>query len=163
MQANARIASKNCTATAGIIRHGLPTDWKTHGLATWHQRCRVEQRCGANSDAFLPYSPTTLNLRPNLHCVSSHITKVRIMQPGAESRVNLLTVRDVAGRLAISASSVYALVEAGRIVCHRIGIGRGAIRIDERDLDEFLDACRTSPRPTSRVKLPQPTLKHLKI
>jgi excisionase family DNA binding protein len=86
-----------------------------------------------------------------------------MMPPNAQPRISLLKVRDVAERLAISASSVYALVEAGRIACHRIGIGRGAIRIDERDLDAFLDACRTSPRSSPRRKQPQPILKHLKI
>jgi excisionase family DNA binding protein len=75
----------------------------------------------------------------------------------------LLTVRDVAKRLAVSASSVYALVETGRLACHRIGIGRGTIRIDETDLAAFLDACRSAPRPAPRRASTRPQLKHLRI
>jgi excisionase family DNA binding protein len=75
----------------------------------------------------------------------------------------MLTVGQVAERLVVSPSLVYALVEAGRIACHRIGMGRGAIRIDERDLETYLEACRTSPRPARRAKANQAALKHLRI
>lgn len=54
----------------------------------------------------------------------------------------MLTVKDVADRLNVSQSIVYALVDAGQIVCHRIGLGRGSIRITEEDLARYLKSCR---------------------
>lgn len=79
------------------------------------------------------------------------------------SNFTMLTVGEVAEQLRVSSSSIYGLIETGKLACHRIGVGRGTIRIDERDLDTFLNACRTSPRSLPRRKQPQPTLKHLKI
>ncbi len=74
----------------------------------------------------------------------------------------LLTVRDVADSLSVSQACVYALLKKGRLVAYRIGTGRGAIRIRQEDLDEYLKRCRTkrveeAPRP------PRPRLKHLKL
>ena len=40
----------------------------------------------------------------------------------------------MAERLAVGKPSVYSLVETGKSVAHRIGVGRGAIRISEDDL-----------------------------
>jgi excisionase family DNA binding protein len=75
----------------------------------------------------------------------------------------LLTIRDVAQRLTIAPSTAYALIQSGKIVGHRIGVGRGAIRVDEEDLETFLESCRSSPRPAPRRKAPPPSLKHLRI
>ena len=41
--------------------------------------------------------------------------------------MELLTINDVAARLKISKSLAYALVESGKLVPYRIGLGRGAI------------------------------------
>jgi len=57
--------------------------------------------------------------------------------------MKLLTVRDVAEILGVSTSLVYELIEARRITFHRVGRGnRGAIRIREEDLNEYLASCR---------------------
>jgi excisionase family DNA binding protein len=71
-----------------------------------------------------------------------------------------LTVREVADRLRISQSSVYLLIESGRLAHHRLGARRGAIRVSEDDLAAYLaenrqDHRRESPSsPTGgRVKL----------
>ncbi len=76
-----------------------------------------------------------------------------------------LTVREVASRLRISASSVYLLVESGRLPHHRLGTRRGAIRVSEEDLAAYLADCRESraeerpaPPPVSR-----PKLKHIRL
>lgn len=61
----------------------------------------------------------------------------------------MLTVRDVAGRLNVSLGCVYTLISRGELPCHRIGIGRGAIRVREADLDEYLDSCRVETGPES--------------
>jgi excisionase family DNA binding protein len=56
--------------------------------------------------------------------------------------VVLLLVKEVAERLRVSPSTVYNLVEEGRISCHRIGKGRGCIRFTEEQIEVFLQACR---------------------
>ena len=56
--------------------------------------------------------------------------------------MELMTVKEVARRLRVSASLVYQLIDSGRLGCHRIGNGRGAIRIRREDMDEYLNQCR---------------------
>lgn len=76
----------------------------------------------------------------------------------------LLTVKDVAARLNVSASCVYQLVESGRLSHHRIGLGRGAIRVSEESISEYLDEVRhhaSGERP--RTTTARPKLKHLKL
>ncbi len=78
--------------------------------------------------------------------------------------MDLMTVKEVARRLRFSASLVYQLVDSGKLGCHRIGNGRGAIRIRPEDVDEYLKQCRhdrmksplcpTGSQPTS-TKPPQ--------
>ena len=53
-----------------------------------------------------------------------------------------LIVHEVAKRLRISQSSVYLLVESGRLAHHRIGARGGAIRISEDDLTTYLAESR---------------------
>ena len=55
---------------------------------------------------------------------------------------DLLTVRDAADLLNVSVSLVYLLVDTRKLASHRIGAGRGTIRIFRNDLDEFLATCR---------------------
>ena len=75
----------------------------------------------------------------------------------------LLTVRDVAQRLSVSPSCVYQLVSQGKIRSHRIGVGRGAIRIHPEDLEEYLAYCLGEP-PSPRNSLPvNAKLKHLQL
>jgi excisionase family DNA binding protein len=56
--------------------------------------------------------------------------------------MELMTVKEVARRLRVSASLVYQLVDCGRLGCHRIGNGRGAIRIRPEDVASYLQSCR---------------------
>ncbi len=80
----------------------------------------------------------------------------------SDHQPRMFTVREVAMRLRVSPSLVYQLVEAGKLACHRIGTGRGAIRISLLDLDAYLQECR-SERHTPMPKPPRPRLKHLKL
>lgn len=77
----------------------------------------------------------------------------------------LLTVAMVAERLRVSRTTVYQLVESGRLSVHRIGGGRGAIRVNEGDLAAYLDSCREVPPsfPTPARPKRVPPLRHLKL
>ena len=54
----------------------------------------------------------------------------------------VLTVEQAASRMKVSRSLVYSLIDAGKLVCHRIGIGRGTIRLSPTDLEDFIRRCR---------------------
>jgi excisionase family DNA binding protein len=56
----------------------------------------------------------------------------------------MLTVQEVADRLAVSESTVIRLIESGEITAHRVG---KQLRIAEEDLAAYLD--RTVVRPGS--------------
>jgi excisionase family DNA binding protein len=74
----------------------------------------------------------------------------------------MYTVREIAERLNVSESNVYALVRSGRLGCYRIGNGRGAIRISEQTLQRYLNGCcqqeGVKPKTT-----PRPRLKHIRL
>jgi excisionase family DNA binding protein len=74
----------------------------------------------------------------------------------------MLTVKEVADRLRVSRTCVYQLVERGKLACHRIGIGRGAIRISLDDLTAFVCACRENRSAESESSLRPVHLRHLK-
>lgn len=58
-----------------------------------------------------------------------------------------MTVEAAAKYLEIGTSTLYALVEQGRIAHYRIGArGRGKIHFDRADLDEFKRACRVEAK-----------------
>jgi len=57
----------------------------------------------------------------------------------------MLSVKQVADRLQISKKTVYQLCAEGRLAHHRIGVGRGTIRIGEADLATFIEGCRVAP------------------
>ena len=70
----------------------------------------------------------------------------------------MLTVTQVAERLQVSRSIVYALIDARKLSCHRIGLGRGTIRISESDLDAYLKnhvEPPPAPQPAPSRRLPE--------
>ncbi|MEO0529366.1 MAG: helix-turn-helix domain-containing protein [Planctomycetota bacterium] len=76
----------------------------------------------------------------------------------------LLTIAEVAQRLRVSRTTAYQLVERGQLIAHRIGTGRGAIRLSKKDLADYLERCRqtkgeglTAPEPPTR------RLRHLQL
>jgi len=74
----------------------------------------------------------------------------------------LLTVRDVAGVLQVSIACVYGMVAEGKLAVHRVGTGRGSIRIEKADLEEYLAGCRKEPI-EKKTRTPRARLKHLKL
>jgi excisionase family DNA binding protein len=75
----------------------------------------------------------------------------------------MLTVKDVARILNVSVGCVYALVDAGRIPHHRIGVGRGTLRISTDDLDRYLASCKKEMGEAVIARPPRLKLKHLKV
>jgi excisionase family DNA binding protein len=51
----------------------------------------------------------------------------------------MLTVKEVAKQLNVSAGFVYKLAETGRIVSYKIG---SATRFKQQDVDTFLESCK---------------------
>ena len=74
----------------------------------------------------------------------------------------LMTVRQTAEFLNVSQSLVYQLVDRGRLACHRIGAGRGTIRISREDVDAFLANCREAPE-QPKAKALVSRLRHLQL
>lgn len=72
----------------------------------------------------------------------------------------LLTVEQVADRLACSTSFVRREAKSGRLRFYKLG--RGAIRFSEAQIQEYLDSCvfEASSRPRKAVSL---HLKHLRL
>ena len=76
--------------------------------------------------------------------------------------MQLLTIHEVAAILKVSKSLVYGMIASGKIACHRIGNGRGAIRVRRDDLEQFISHCRVEPE-IPPVRIPRPKLKHLRL
>ncbi len=73
----------------------------------------------------------------------------------------LLKIPDVAQRLNCSVSTVYNLVEQGRLPHHRCP----GIRVSEEQVASYLDGTRHEPTVPSpaKAKLPRPVLKHIRL
>lgn len=70
--------------------------------------------------------------------------------PTAESgswTSTLMKVGDVAKRLNCSVSLVYDHIASGRLGSHRIGKGRGGVRVSEEHLAAFLKETEHAPSP----------------
>jgi excisionase family DNA binding protein len=62
-----------------------------------------------------------------------------------------LTVKEVAARLGLSLTAVYALCEAGELPCHRVGLKGGRVRIPEDALAEYLERSKIEAPATVHV------------
>jgi excisionase family DNA binding protein len=64
----------------------------------------------------------------------------------------MMSVKELAKELGVSAKTVYALCDQDAIPFYRIGTGRGTLRFD---IDEVKDALRDKPEPRfSRTPIP---------
>jgi excisionase family DNA binding protein len=64
------------------------------------------------------------------------------MSSSAEAHTLLKAAQ--AGRLlGLSARTMYALAAAGKIACHRMGVGDAAVRFDPADLEAYKQSCRS--------------------
>jgi excisionase family DNA binding protein len=72
----------------------------------------------------------------------------------------MFTVKALAERLACSPATVYSLIAGGKLSCYRIGTtGRGAIRVSDEQLAEFLG----NAEPKANPPAPRVRLKHLRF
>ena len=75
----------------------------------------------------------------------------------------MMTAQEVAERLRCSLSLVYSLCQRGKLKHHRLGLGRGTIRVTEAQLAAYLGetAPASPPPPAPRAKPVR--LKHLEL
>jgi excisionase family DNA binding protein len=70
------------------------------------------------------------------------------------------TVGELSDLLRLSSSQVYALIEEGRLKCHRFTRGKsGGIRISQAQLDEFLQATSAPSAPVETPPQAEPPLR----
>jgi excisionase family DNA binding protein len=78
-----------------------------------------------------------------------------------EIRANkaLMTVSDVAARLKVSTSQVYAMITNGKMRCYRLTTKtQGGIRVSEEQLEDFLRSAEVNREPLSS----EPALRHIR-
>lgn len=63
---------------------------------------------------------------------------------GAAANEEPLTASEVAPMLGLSRRAVYQLASTGLLPCYRVGAGRGAVRFNPNDVQEYLDSCRSA-------------------
>lgn len=74
----------------------------------------------------------------------------------ADECLEMLLLAEVAERLRCSPSNVYSLIESGRLLAVRTGAGGKGYRVDEKDLQVFIEESKT------RSKLLHPIVKSRK-
>ena len=81
-----------------------------------------------------------------------------------EQKRMLLTVKEVASILRLSLTETYKLVQSGAIVHYRVGPGKGAIRIEEDEVQVFLKNRQIGGGERAAVAVPMRTkpLKHIR-
>lgn len=75
----------------------------------------------------------------------------------------LLTVKEAAERLRVSAGTVYTLITAKALVHVRIGHGRGVLRIPEEAIRAYLDQQTVIPNASPPAPVRSHRLKHLSL
>lgn len=81
---------------------------------------------------------------------------------GGYGATTMLTARDVADQLRISARKVYALAASGHLASHRFG---SAVRFSQADVDTYVQSCRCPvsadvTRPGSLAAFVRPHAEH---
>ena len=81
--------------------------------------------------------------------------------------MEMFTISEVAKKLNVSKSVIYLLVNQKKLGSHRIGVGRGTIRISNEDLTAYLQEAKSETSTESRTAEEQkasnrPRLKFIK-
>jgi len=84
---------------------------------------------------------------PNLHSHSTSLLDVeREREAEAPPDAGPFTVRQAAAAMNVDDRTVYSLCSNGELAHHRIGVGRGTIRISQVDLQRYLSRQRVEFR-----------------
>jgi excisionase family DNA binding protein len=83
-------------------------------------------------------------------------------QPQSRVPSRLLTVAEAAQFLGCSETNVYALIDSGDLPFVSIGKRKG-YRLDQMDLEAFIDRRKRSKAVASPMKMPRPKLKHIRL
>ena len=77
----------------------------------------------------------------------------------------MMTIKEAAERLSVSEKTIRNLLKSGRLGHHRIGAGRGVIRISEEALDRHLAECevRETDSPTTPRRRERRKLRHINL
>ena len=78
---------------------------------------------------------------------------------------SMLTIREAADRLNVSEKTVRNLLKSGKLDYHRIGAGRGVIRISEDALARHLEDCQVKGDDTvrPRIRRERLSLRHIRL
>jgi len=112
------------------------------GLADLHA-AGLTLRAGENSEVVKTYLS---------RCLKAPRPKRRRTATPADLPPDYLTVSQAAKVAGASKRTIYKLCEEGRLLHHRVGTGRGTIRIKQSDLRRYLEQNRVECRPTSAAK-----------
>jgi excisionase family DNA binding protein len=59
----------------------------------------------------------------------------------------LIPVTELARQVRVHRTTIYRYIRLGLLPAHRIGIGKGTLRVAEKDWDAYLAACREAATP----------------
>jgi excisionase family DNA binding protein len=104
-----------------------------------------------------------LDAEESAHIVIKFLYRLKTITASLNTRggCDVLTPKQVAVRIGVSASLVYEWCGDGLLKHYRFGGKgkRGCIRIEEADLQEFLQHCRQEGRPAASL----PPLRHINL
>jgi excisionase family DNA binding protein len=72
----------------------------------------------------------------------------------------LLTAKEAAEHVGLTADAIYQLSRAGKIAHYRLGVKGGSIKFRAADLDAYMEGCRVEAG-IRRGKRPDSPLKHV--
>lgn len=73
----------------------------------------------------------------------------------------MLSVKDAAVRLNVSTSTIYSLIKCGQLRSHRVGVGRGVIRVSEANISDYLQSSASVIDRPPRHR--RQSLKHIRL
>lgn len=120
-------------STAAGLREAFSRDGQGPAAIAWRLACR-----GARNE-----SAVTTGRKSRLRAAPLGLEQRR--------RTEVLTVKQTADQLQVSAALVYQLCAGRKLAHHRLGVGRGTIRIAEADLAAFVEDCKVLPYTLANV------------
>src|SRR4051794_1296305 len=76
---------------------------------------------------------------------------------GPQQETSRMTVAEAATKLEVKTTVIYALCKAKLLGHHRVGLGRGSIRISQADVDIYVRSRRVDPEEPGHRHAPERT------